>query len=1041
MSKLISIIVPCYNVEKYIVRCLESLVNQTIGMDSIEIILVNDASTDETLQYLLEYEKKYPNNIIVINCEENGRQGRARNIGLTYATGDYIGFVDSDDFVEDTMYEELYSKAVQYDCDIVKCEHVRDMCDGNDKLYSISTERRDALYEIISDTQREEFIVSNLMGVNTWDKLYSRSIIYDNDICFPERVAYEDIFWGSMFYLYAKRIYVVEKILYHYCVNEESTVLKKNMSYHWDRFKVSLITWQKYEEMGALQKYKRALEYDFIRTYYYMGLQMLFEIFDYPLYEAFVEIKRTVLEIVPDYKNNKYLNNGVKESFKWMFDILDKEVSREEFEKINTYVKVYGMEKEIDKSKLISIIVPCYNVEKYIIRCLESLVNQTIGIEKLEIILVNDASTDNTLQYLLDYEKKYPESIIVIDCKENGRQGRARNIGLTYATGDYIGFVDSDDFVEVTMYEELYAKMIQYNCDVVKCEHVRDLCDGSFRSEDILTGKADVLYDITLDADRKVFIVSDTDIGLWDTLYKRAIIFDNNIHFPEKMAYEDAFWNQMYQLYVNRIYILEKRLYHYCVNQESTVLKTDEAYHFDMLKSNLLRWQEYTQRGALVKFRKELEYEFFKMYYLMGLKMLFLRFRNPSYEVFLEMKKTVLKLIPDYKNNEYINGVLKEELKWLLDTLDRFISIEEFEEMYSYAKQYGMEKERSNMNKLISVIIPCYNVENYIVRCMESLVNQTIGIEKLELIFINDASTDNTLQYILDYEKKYPDSIMVVDCKENKKQGGARNIGLSYATGEYIGFVDSDDFVEVTMYEELYNKLIQHDCDIVHCKHTRDYMDGSDAPHSMFTGENDILCEITSDAQREKFILADIVSVNVWDKLYKRNVIYDNNICFPEGIAYEDHYWGMLINLYIKNVYIIEKNLYHYCVNGESTVLKMNQNYHLDILKVSLLKWQEYEKRGFIPRYKSILEYDFIVNCYFTALKILFLRFSNPLFEVFLEMKRMTLAIVPNYKENEYIKTNLRDGVMWLLDTLDKEVSREEFYEMCLYVKENGMYK
>ncbi len=342
-------------------------------------------------------------------------------------------------------------------------------------------------------------------------------------------------------------------------------------------------------------------------------------------------------------------------------------------------------------SKLISIIIPCYNVENYIVKCMESLVNQTIGIEKLEVILVNDASPDNTLQYLLDYEEKYPESIIVIDCKENRRQGGARNIGLAYATGDYIGFVDSDDFVEVTMYEELYNKAIDYDCDIVRCRHTRDKCDGSDEPHNILTGKPDALYDITSDEERKKFIVSDVYIGHWDTLCARHLIYDNDIRFPEKVAYEDAFWDYMLQLYAKRIYILEKNLYHYRVNWDSTVLKMDEPYQFDMLKVNLLKWQEYSKRGVLVKFKEELEYEFVRMYYIIGLKMLFLRFTKPSYEVFLEMKKVVLMIVPDYKENKYLKDLI-EGLKWLLNTLDKEVSKEEFEEMYLYAKQNGMER-------------------------------------------------------------------------------------------------------------------------------------------------------------------------------------------------------------------------------------------------------------------------------------------------------------------------------------------------------------
>ena len=112
------------------------------------------------------------------------------------------------------------------------------------------------------------------------------------------------------------------------------------------------------------------------------------------------------------------------------------------------------------------------------------------------------------------------------------------------------------------------------------------------------------------------------------------------------------------------------------------------------------------------------------------------------------------------------------------------------------------------MAKKISIIIPCYMVEQYIDRCVNSLLNQSIGLENLELIFINDASPDLTLSKLLDYEQLYPESILIIDSKENMKQGGARNLGLMYASADYIGFVDSDDWVEPTMFEKLYAKAI-----------------------------------------------------------------------------------------------------------------------------------------------------------------------------------------------------------------------------------------
>lgn len=109
-------------------------------------------------------------------------------------------------------------------------------------------------------------------------------------------------------------------------------------------------------------------------------------------------------------------------------------------------------------------------MEKYIDRCLSSVVQQSIGMEHMQIILVNDASTDNTLEKLLLWETRYSDNILVITYEQNLRQGGARNIGLNYATGDYIGFVDSDDWIEPDMYEVLVEKMFEGVYDVVNCQ-------------------------------------------------------------------------------------------------------------------------------------------------------------------------------------------------------------------------------------------------------------------------------------------------------------------------------------------------------------------------------------------------------------------------------------------------------------------------------------------------------------------------------------------------------------------------------------------
>ena len=117
--------------------------------------------------------------------------------------------------------------------------------------------------------------------------------------------------------------------------------------------------------------------------------------------------------------------------------------------------------------------------------------------------------------------------------------------------------------------------------------------------------------------------------------------------------------------------------------------------------------------------------------------------------------------------------------------------------------------------KKISVITPCYNSYDYLDKCFDSLVNQTIGIENIEIIFVNDASTDNTGEKLNSYEALYPESILVIHLDENVKQGGARNVALQYVSGEYIIFVDSDDWVDLSYFETVYNIAKENNNEVV----------------------------------------------------------------------------------------------------------------------------------------------------------------------------------------------------------------------------------
>ena len=171
----------------------------------------------------------------------------------------------------------------------------------------------------------------------------------------------------------------------------------------------------------------------------------------------------------------------------------------------------------------VSIIVPIYNVEKYLEKCLKSLVNQTL--KEIQIILVNDGTKDNSGEIAKKYQEKYPEKVIYLE-KENGGLSDARNYGKPHATGEYIAFLDSDDYVELDMYEEMYYLAQKEQSDMVECDFIWEYPNKS--KQDIGT-----IYEGKKEMMEKVRVVA------WNKLIKRTLLEETQISFPKGYRYED----------------------------------------------------------------------------------------------------------------------------------------------------------------------------------------------------------------------------------------------------------------------------------------------------------------------------------------------------------------------------------------------------------------------------------------------------------------------------------------------------------------------
>ncbi len=231
-KKMISIIVPVYNVEKYLSKCLQSICNQTY--ENIEILLADDGSTDCSGEICNQFAQ-IDNRIRVFHLQ-NGGSTHARNACLAHAKGDYIGFVDSDDWIEKNMYQEIIDACMIYDADIAICrkyinheqsEYV-DMCGLKPGFYINDSTHKEVVNSIIYNSESGERGISP----NLYDKLFKKELIYDIQMANDERIKYgEDDVCVNQALLKAKNIVMIDKVLYHYRIHSESVCRKKDDTY------------------------------------------------------------------------------------------------------------------------------------------------------------------------------------------------------------------------------------------------------------------------------------------------------------------------------------------------------------------------------------------------------------------------------------------------------------------------------------------------------------------------------------------------------------------------------------------------------------------------------------------------------------------------------------------------------------------------------------------------------------------------------------------------------------------------------------------
>ena len=239
----------------------------------------------------------------------------------------------------------------------------------------------------------------------------------------------------------------------------------------------------------------------------------------------------------------------------------------------------------------------------------------------------------------------------------------------------------------------------------------------------------------------------------------------------------------------------------------------------------------------------------------------------------------------------------------------------------------------------VSIIVPVYNVEKYLDRCLDSLVNQTL--QEIEIIVINDSTPDQSQIIIDKYMNLYPNKVFSY-IKPNGGLSDARNYGMSKMKGDYFGFVDGDDYVEYSMFEKLYERATQEEADVTTCDFYWTYPNrlqrATDGP---YTNERELLTKMMP---------------TVWNKLYKKSWFDSLDIEFPVGLRYEDSSFSIRLAPFIKKLAYVNEPLVYYVQRQDSITYTQNSKVG-DMLTVFNDIFEFYQKHNLYDQYQSELEY------------------------------------------------------------------------------------
>lgn len=291
MPKL-SVIVPVYNVETYVEKCLRTLVEQTL--EDIEIIVVNDGSTDNSKETVQKIAKQFPNKIVYVE-KENGGLSDARNYGMPYAKGEYIAFLDADDYIEKDAYQKMYELAKKEDSDMVEC----------DFYWEYPNKQKKDIGEIYHN--KKEMLEK--IRVVAWNKLIKKEVLEKAKVTFPKGYRYEDVEFTYKLIPFIEKVSFLKEPCIHY-IQREGSISNSQNERTKEIFQVLDHVIKDYQEKGIYEEYKKELEYVYVRYAFCSSFLRMVKIPNKEIRERVLqETWEKVNREFPNWKKNEILRN------------------------------------------------------------------------------------------------------------------------------------------------------------------------------------------------------------------------------------------------------------------------------------------------------------------------------------------------------------------------------------------------------------------------------------------------------------------------------------------------------------------------------------------------------------------------------------------------------------------------------------------------------------------------------------------------------------------------------------------------------------